>query len=333
MPILVPEFTKNSKGGTEQMTARLENHLKQNRPDLLEFFNIHVSRLVDYDESKPSIYIVHDLADDPEVFHLANEGWKKFDLIVFVSNWQFQQYQAKFKLDGTNCIILNNGIEVDPRNDSKWNDIETIKLIYHTTPHRGLDILVSAFSDLWLNKWSKAGVKIELDVYSSFSIYGWEERDRPYKELFDFCKEHPAINYHGAKSNEEVRAALKEAHIFAFPSVWPETSCLALIEAMSEGCLCIHPNLGALPETSKGCNVMYPFKTDREVHRAYFTRLLDREVSRVINDSAAVANQAVLASSPANSFHEWDSIADQWVDILDQVKVALETAISKSTVA
>ena len=31
---------------------------------------------------------------------------------------------------------------------------------------------------------------IELDVYSSFKIYGWEERDEQYKEVFDFCKQH-----------------------------------------------------------------------------------------------------------------------------------------------
>ena len=42
---------------------------------------------------------------------------------------------------------------------------------------------------------------------------------------------------------------LKEMHIYAFPSIWVETSCISAIEAMGAGCEIVTTNLGALYET------------------------------------------------------------------------------------
>ena len=45
---------------------------------------------------------------------------------------------------------------------------DRINLIYHTTPHRGLNIAVAAMKELA----KLHGDKIHLDVYSSFEAYG-----------------------------------------------------------------------------------------------------------------------------------------------------------------
>ena len=88
--------------------------------------------------------------------------------------------------------------------------------------------------------------KIHFDVYSSFEAYGWKERDKPYEEVFKTIREHDGMTYHGFKPNDVVRKALSEAHIFAYPSIWVETSCISAIEAMSAGVQIVCPNLGAL---------------------------------------------------------------------------------------
>ena len=64
-------------------------------------------------------------------------------------------------------------------------DKDVIRIIYHTTPHRGLNIAVAAIKALWDNGYKD---KIHFDVYSSFEAYGWPQRDEPFKDIFEEIK-------------------------------------------------------------------------------------------------------------------------------------------------
>ena len=72
-------------------------------------------------------------------------------------------------------------------------------------------------------------------------------------------------------------------HIFAYPSIWPETSCIALIEAMSAGLLCVHSAYAALPETSANWTMMYPISEDHQQHCNIFADNLVSAVN-VVNE-------------------------------------------------
>lgn len=335
MPFKIPDFTKNAKGGTELMTARITKYLTDNAPELLDFFDFYPSRVRDYDSNRPSVLILNDLCDDPESAHLVNGGWKNFDLIVFVSNWQFQQYQKKFNLDGSNCIVIPNGIEqidqealLNVNMHGKWQGYnKQVKLIYHTTPHRGLEILVPAFIQLYDEVFQPNNIDVVLDVYSSFGVYGWADRDEQYKELFETCKNHPAINYHGAVSNEVVRDALSNAHIFTYPNIWCETSCLSLIEAMQARCICIHPNYGALIETSCGLTDQYVYKTDTQEHLEYFKAKLEKSVRAVHENWDQSYINVEPAANIANQLYSFDKIGPKWREVLSSLKKAVEQSV------
>ena len=190
---------------------------------------------------------------------LMDGGWEQFDHIVFVSAWQRDQYIIRFGIPYSKCSVIPNAVE--KRYEAEEKNTETIRFIYHTTPHRGLELLYPVFDAL-----SKEYDNIHLDVYSSFAIYGWEQRDKPYAELFEQIKQHSKMTYHGSVSNEEVLEALDKAHIFLYPNIWRETSCIAMIEAIKSGVICIHPNLGALPETASNATIMYDFTENNQDH-------------------------------------------------------------------
>lgn len=323
MSFKIHPMAENAKGGTELMAARLKSAIESHDPSLLDYFDFYFSRLVDFDPDKPSIYYVHDLPEDPEVVHLRNGGWQKFDLIVFVSNWQYQQFKDKFGLDGSNCIVINNGVEEfdilsQDKIYNKWKSPETIKLIYHTTPHRGIELLYPAFVQL-----KSEFPNIELDVFSSFGVYGWNERDEPYKELFDNLKKTDGVTYHGAQSNETVREALVNSHIFSYPSIWKETSCLALIEAMHTGNICVHSNYGALIETGGGVTNQYMYRDNPDEHVQIFTNVLRQAIIEAKN-SKQVSPQLINSLFRAKSIYSWDKIGDRWINVLSQLKTALE---------
>lgn len=242
-------------GGTEMMAKRLITNIDG---ELLSKVQIHVSRPErNRNENKPQILWAHDLADDPAVSSLETEA-NRYDRFVFVSYWQRDQFIHRFGLPYSKCNVIENAIETEFDPHLK-KPTEQIRFIYHTTPHRGLELVVPIF-----NRLCELHDDIHLDVFSSFGVYGWEQRDEPYEHLFQSIRDHPHMTYHGAKSNDKVIKALKKSHIFLYPSIWKETSCIALIEAMNSGCFCIYPSYGALPETgSFKSNVgMYDYHED-----------------------------------------------------------------------
>ena len=118
-------------------------------------------------------------------------------------------------------------------------------MIYHTTPWRGLKNLLKIFKNLNIKN-------VELNVCSSTIIYGKKFDNilrKTYEDLFEDCKNTKNVNYFGFMNNKKIIELLKKMHIFSYPSIWPETSCIASIESMAAGCEIVTTNLGALYET------------------------------------------------------------------------------------
>jgi glycosyltransferase involved in cell wall biosynthesis len=254
--VIETELSKNSKGGTEMMRKRLLDNVDK---ELLKGYAIHLSRPREIYDDVKNILWCHDLAEDPENKILANGGWQKFHHLVFVTAWQRDQYIAYFGIPYSKCSVIRNATE--KRYEPKEKDTSTIRFIYHTTPHRGLQLLYPIFDAL-----SQQFDNIHLDVYSSFHIYGWGQRDEPYNQLFAKIHEHPNMKYHGSVPNKQVLEALDHAHVFLYPNIWKETSCISLIEAIKSQVICIHPNYGALTETAGQATIMYDYNEDPTIH-------------------------------------------------------------------
>lgn len=304
------ELTKNAKGGSELMAERLQFTIPQ---DLLSNFQIILSRVRDMDYTKHRILWCHDLADDPESRHLSNNGWNKFNMIVFVSYWQRQQYINRYHIPYHKTMVIQNGII--PFSDNITKDFDTVKFIYHTTPHRGLEILIPVFLEL-----AKHFPNIHLDVYSSFNAYGWPERDKPYEGLFDLIKNDEKMTYHGFKPNSEIREALIKANIYAYPCIWPETSCLSLIEAMAANVICVHSDLAALPETSSSglVNHMYSYVEDPSMHASILYRMLTDVLSNINNKPAfeSLVAKSKMAQDYSNTLYDWNILSKKWEMLL-----------------
>lgn len=306
MPIAVDEVSQNAVGGTERMKNTLAEKLD---PQVLDKFQIIASRVREVDQKLIPIYWLHDLPGDPESEHLKQGGYTRFERLVFVSNWQMQSYINSYKLPWYKACVIQNAIEPIPFIEKPK---DKIKLIYHTTPHRGLNLVVPTFIKL-----AEQYDNIELDVFSSFKIYGWEERDKQYEELFDVCRAHPKINYHGFQPNHVVREALQHAHIFAYPSTWLETSCIALMEAMSAGCLCVHPNYGALYETASNLTWMYQFHEDPRDHASIFYKMLQTAIDNVLKDDVQLSLQST--KNFIDTIYSWDRRIVEWNTFLTSI--------------
>jgi UDP-glucose:(glucosyl)LPS alpha-1,2-glucosyltransferase len=295
-------------GGTELLLDALHQRLD---PELLNSVQI-VSRPENIDQSKKQVLWVHDLpADMP--FMTTTSGRAMFDGIVYVSSWQQQIFNLNADVPFTGSTVIRNAIEpidiVEKEYDGK------IRLIYHPTPHRGLEILVPVFVEL-----AKKYQNLHLDVFSNFDLYARPELNEKYENLYNICREHDKITYHGTQPNSVVRDALKKAHIFAYPSIWRETSCLCAMEAMSAKCLTVAPNYGALPETLANFAMMYDFNENLNAHAQVFAYALETAINRL--NSENTDNLLNFQKAYADSFYSWDSRIGQWETYLKFISEA-----------
>lgn len=226
-------------GGTEILYDGLAARL-----DLSDFnvirSNTHQALLAN---DRPNILWEHLSFDQPNAHGLKSPEYiDQLDAVVFVSHWQHDQFRRHFPIPGNKCYIIQNCTE---RFEPHVKPSGKIRLIYTSTPWRGLKVLIQA--------WKKLNRQdVELVVYSGTKIYGQEfhEREHPkFAPLYQQLLELPGVTYYDYAPNSEIRKALESAHILAYPNTWEETSCLSAIEALSAGCKVVTTSYGALPET------------------------------------------------------------------------------------
>lgn len=312
------EMQKNSNGGTEQTCRMIESNLPS---DLLEDFQIIPSRVTELLDDKIRIYHLHDLPNDPETNHLKDASSRdRFHKMVFCGHWQMNQYMNLLGIPHNDkCAVIDTPILPV---EYKAKSSDQVRLIYTSTPQRGLGLLVPVFVEL-----AKTRKNIHLDVFSSFAIYGWKQADDQFKELFEICKTHPQITYHGFASNEAVREAQQKAHIFTYPSIWQECNSRALIEAMSAGAMCLHPNLAGLSDTSGNLTSMYQYDENTNDHANKFYHLLNQSIDVVHNEDTQ--NYLRFVKHYADNRFNISKIANQWENLLVSLKQQYPTSDSR----
>ena len=229
-----------------------------------------------------------------------------------------EKFHLDLGVEYEKSVVFKNAIEPIPTH-TKPKEGPT-RLVYISTPHRGLDVLIAAFRAAKFEN-------VELDIYSSFKIYGWEEADKDWEALYNTCRDTPNVNYHGTVSNEEIRSALQQTHILAYPNIFQETACISVIEAMSAGCVVVCPNLAALPETCANFAWMYGYVQDKIEHARKFSHVLRDAIDSFWEPS--VQARLVFQKQYFDMYYDIDTTAKQWTMMLETIKTNIEYSKQK----
>jgi hypothetical protein len=89
------------------------------------------------------------------------------------------------------------------------------------------------------------------------------------------------------------------------------------MEAMSAGCLCVHPNYGALPETSAGFTWMYQYREDIRDHMVIFYSMLDKAINDVMTENVQISLETT--KSYIDTFYNWDRRTEEWENFLTNI--------------
>jgi glycosyltransferase involved in cell wall biosynthesis len=234
------------------------------------------------------------------------------DYFVWVSYWVYEKYRQKFNVPAYKSIVIRNATQ--PIEFKERSKDGKIKLVYTSTPWRGLDILVNAFKKLNRDD-------VELDVFSSTKIYGpnFEKiTEGQFDWLWELCRTTPGVTYHGYQPNEVVRDYISKAHIFSYPNTFEETSCIAAIEALTAGCQFITTGYGALPETCGDWATYIPYGPNRDMMADRFAYELDNAIDNYW--STETQAKIRLQSQHYNALHTWPIRAQEWQNFFDKIR-------------
>jgi glycosyltransferase involved in cell wall biosynthesis len=168
---------------------------------------------------------------------------KNTERYIAVSGYEKYMLSKELNVSLDKITVIPNAIETITPTPDKFNNIDKVKIIHASSQDRGLEVLLKAIPLIEED--------FELNIFNNFYP------DLPHKFNLDGVND-PRVNFYGKTPRKIVYKFFADAHIHAYPSIYPETSCLTQMEALSAGCYTVHTDLGALPETSMGHGKMIP---------------------------------------------------------------------------
>ena len=306
-----PVSFNDSFGGSEnQMRLLLKNLPDESFKNINLILNNTDHNLIE--KNKINVLWMHHFVNQKEAQNLSsNEFVNKLDWIVYNSNWNFEKHVYQFKVPENKCVVIRNAIE---KIDIVEKPKDKISLIYHTTPWRGLVHLLKVFKNLNLKN-------VELNICSSTIIYGKKfdaSLGKTYESLFNECKNTRNVKYFGFLDNKKIIELLKQMHIFAHPSIWPETSCISAIEAMAAGCETVTTNLGALYETCSPFGTFVNFDRNFDNLEKRYKKVLLNSIENYWSDKNQ--DKLKLQVKTINSTYSWDVRSYEWKNFFEEIK-------------
>ena len=297
-------------GGTELQYALLHKYVDKK---LLNNFQITTSvpEKIPLAKDKINILWEQNSYDQPNIQPWMKDpsNHSKYDWYVFNSHWCAEKYRMFFKLPTDKCTVIKNAIEHFPERKI-YKKGDPIKLIFHPTPWRGLNVMLGAMQ-LIKNK------NVTLDVYSSTEVYGTsfkKANDKIYQPLYKQAKKLPNVNYIGYKPNQQIVKNITQYQIFAYPNIWEETSCISAIEAMAAGLHMVTTNYGALYETCSEWPVYVQYSDNYKRLAEAFAYAIDSLTSFLHEDGCQ--NHLQSQANFYKKFYNWQARKEDWTNFL-----------------
>ena len=269
--------------------------------------------------TRPLVLWAHHADDQPPIetleFSRERRSWTGF---AFVSQWQLDEFCRIYWLPKERTRVMRNAISppvADLSPEPAWFAAKLPpELVYTSAPYRGLDILVQAFPII-----RQAIPDIRLRVFSGLSTTRGGPDDQRYVDLHQQCVATPGIEYVGPVSQPVLATALRKAAALAYPCTYPETSCIAALEAMAMGASVITTRLAALPETLAGHGVLVDPVSQPELLASNFaTAVISTLRSQRLLPAAAAARRDAQIAFVRQSYL-WPLRAREWESWLSQM--------------
>jgi glycosyltransferase involved in cell wall biosynthesis/tetratricopeptide (TPR) repeat protein len=244
---------------------------------------------------------------------LTKQRAKQFDSFVVLSEWHREHLLKTYPfINPEKVFVIGNGVDLSRFDEPVKRDKK--KVIYSSSPDRGLDIILES---IW-PKVVEAIPDAELHVY-----YGWDSYDKA-SQLYDGLKQFRSkmdqlfldsknVVQHGRIPQDRLAKEMQEASIWLYPTYFSETYCITAVEAQLAGALPITNKLAALAETVQSGITIEGDVHDSSVQQTYVDAVI--HVLEHSTDDDETFRQEIKKKAPART---WDQVAESWEQFLKE---------------
>ncbi len=216
-------------------------------------------------------------------------------IYLFKSNWHREQYP-----DVNNFNVIGNGIDKSQFKGTKKK--KPGSLVWTSGYYRGLECLL----DMW------PAIREEVPNATLTAAYGWESwlaaegEDEFYIRMLKKFEElkGQGVNEVGRLSHKEVAKLMMQSQVWAYPTEFPEISCITALKAQEAECYPVVTNVAALQETVQCGDKI-------ESKRIYTDEYNQQKFIRAV----VSALKEKKRGQPVEGC-SWQEISEQWAEVI-----------------
>ncbi len=267
-----------------------------------DIFNIIISwrsnAFLDKIAARKKIIDVHDV---PTNKFFPEESLKNVQIFA-----KSQYHRSLFDhLPDDKFTIIPNGVDLD-----QFKDVAPkIKnnLVWTSSYDRGLQTLLEMWSDIRTEV-----PDATIDIAYGFDLFdkspnGRTLKGQQWKHYMLGLLDQEGVNHHGRLNSEEVSKLYLQADIWAYPTIFPEISCITAIKAQLANCRVITSGYAALQETVK---VDEP---DLDLSKQANVEQFKKNLIELLKQPGETS-ELNRVSEQIEAEYSWDVVAKQWVE-------------------
>lgn len=286
---------------------RIPDYLKSNELDLFissrkyDIFSLPI-------KAKRKICYVHDIWLHHDATTNINQD--KIDEFFCLSPWHKSFFCAHHKINPNKVYVTYDAI--DHSRFNKQMQREKARLIYTSSPDRGLDILLDMVPRI-----KEKIPETHLHVFYGFN--NWEKavkirNNKAELQWMDNIKHKlsmPYVTYHGRVGQDRLAEEFLRSSLWAYPSYFTETFCITAVEAMAAGLPAITTNLAALSTTVGEAGILLNGDPRSEMYQDAF---INQCVS-MLTDQQKWDRYSKSSIKQASKF-TWENVVNDWIEHL-----------------
>lgn len=228
------------------------------------------------------------------------------DAVFCVGAWQAGTFSDKLGFPRDKIFVTGNGVFLENFAPQPL-ERRVPRLIYSSTPFRGLDHLLRYFPAI-----KSVCPAAELDVFSGMGVYGLarDEDEKLYGALYRRIATVGAVS-HGSVRQDGLARALCAARVFAYPNTFEETFCIAVLEAQAAGLPVVTSKKAALAE--RVTHEVDGFLIDGDPGDPSYDGAFLSAVCRLLQDDALWNRMSAAARAKAFGF-TYGKLAGDWME-------------------